>query len=160
MAAQKRGFCPQLITWRHSQRPSDPMLRTTHSTSDRVFILCFIIFFVNTGWQLSAQVTCRRYQFKSQEQHLLSRRLHVLPKPRCRTCPFVIFRFLYSPLLPALPHECQEWASFSDHYSSKKFKRGMPFNFFPPPQMQSVIRNPSCHGDAIFGAECLLPHFF
>lgn len=85
--------------------------------------------------------------------------LHMLPKPHCRTCSFVIFRFLSSLSSPLFPTSAR-----SEHRSriitpQRNLSAGCHLIFFPP-QMQSVIRNPCCHGDAIFGAECLLPHFF
>lgn len=108
----------------------------------RVFILVVFyllsssLIFTNAGRSASAlQVSWRRSACATArlvtEKGLPLSQCSITPKPHCRTCSFVISRFLFLP--PPPPDERQEWASFSDHYSSKKFKRGMPFNFFPSP---------------------------
>lgn len=152
------------------------MLRTTHSSSDRMCLL--ILWFLSSSWitdihKHSLVCLCSVGKLTALSQHgrpslsdsitekgfgifYHSVILHVLPKPHCRTCSFVIFRFLPPPLFPT--------SARSEHRSriitpQRNLSAGCHLIFFPP-QMQSVIRNPSCHGDAIFGAECLLPHFF
>lgn len=135
----------------------------------RVFILVVFyllsssLIFTNAGRSASAlQVSWRRSACATArlvtEKGLPLSQCSITPKPHCRTCSFVISRFL------SLPPHLLPTSARSEHRSriitpQRNLSAGCHLIFFPP-QTQSVIRNPSCHADAIFGAECLLPHFF
>lgn len=88
--------------------------------------------------------------------------LRSLPKPHCRTTLLCYFRS-HTHLLPLLLLLCA--SARSAHHPriitpQRNLSKGCHLIFPSPPQTQSVIRNPRCHAGAIFGARCLLPHFF